>query len=183
VREKVAPKVSKALANAAEASKPARKEAKHRRDAALAALRGEVAAPKSQRRRSRIGFLLGAGAVTGAVVALVVRRKEPAYTAFEPTNTAGGADPYARPLTEEPPRPAAAPITTMNDEIGTDLNAARPEPTATTDAVEQQPGDGEAPTSIDVTGEITGGSVDLGNGEAAAASGRHRKRTRRGEPE
>jgi hypothetical protein len=155
VREKVAPAVSKAISNAAEASGPARKEAKVRTEAAIAALRGEVGPPKRRRRGHRIGFLLAAGAVTGALVALVVRRREPEYSTFEPTAMGTGPDPYARPVASDSPTP---PITSMNEEIATDLTG------------------GQLDATIDVTEEAVGDS-------AAASGSRQRKRTRGGQPE
>jgi hypothetical protein len=206
VREKVAPKVGKALATAAEASKPARKEAKNRTDAALAALRGEVGPPKKRRRSHRLSFLLGAGAVTGAVVALVVRRREPTYPTFEPMTPMGGPDPYAKAATPGPANPAptntqppTAPISSLNDEIAGTLNPATDEATpasepttetttetttdtTTTDQLDpsSSAANGEATSTIDVTGD----PVDLSTAdETAATGGRHRKRTRRGEPE
>jgi hypothetical protein len=169
VREKVAPAVSKAISQAAEASAPARKEALTRAEAAIAALKGEVGPPRRRRRGRRLAFLVGTGALTGAVVALVVRRKEPAYNAFEPTNLApGGVDPYARPVASEPPTP---PITTMTDEIANERTAVQAEPATT-----------EPPTTIDVT-ETTVDVDGAADGATATNSGRHRKRTRGGQPE
>jgi hypothetical protein len=193
VREKVAPKVTQAIANAAEASKPARKEAKNRADAALAALRGEVGPPKRKRRWHRMSFLLGAGAVSGALVALVVRRKEPSYGGYEPF---GAGDPYARPTgTSTPPappaeisRPISRPISSMEDEIAGTLHPAAGNPieqALPTSSTTAQPaesadspgsaGNGEIAAQIDVTEP----PVDA----ADASGGRHRKRTRRGQPE
>lgn len=178
VREKVAPAVTKALTTAAEASKPARKEAKNRTDAALAALRGEVGPPKKKRRAHRLTFLLGAGAVTGAVVALVVRRKEPTHNPYEPTNV-GGGDPYAQPVTTQAP---SAPITTMNEEIAGNINPSGTPTGGATEATTPttESGNGEANATIDVTGDAVGLGADGGTG---GASGRQRKRTRGGEPQ
>ena len=167
VREKAAPAETKAIATASEASAPARKEAKHRTEAAIAAIRGEVGPPQRRRRGHRIGFLLAAGAVTGAVVALVVRRREPAYNSFEPTGSGAGPDPYARPATGQAPTP---PITSMNEEIASDLSGAQ----SSTPATEQAP-NGE-PTTIDVTEAAVGDT-------ASATGSRQRKRTRGGQPE
>ncbi|MFL6239021.1 MAG: hypothetical protein ACJ735_05965 [Actinomycetes bacterium] len=172
VREKVAPKVTKAITQAAEASKPVRSEAKTRTDAALAALRGEVGPPRRRRRWHRVSFLLGAGATTGALVALVVRRKEPPYPIYEPTPP--GGDPYARPTNAEPPQ---APISSLNDEIAGNINppAAPVEPTAEPSA--SAGGTDSSDTTIDVTDD----PVSLGDG--GNGGGRHRRRTRRGEPQ
>lgn len=172
VREKVAPALTKAIANAAEASAPARKEAKNRTEAAVAALRGEVGPPKRRRRGHRLGFLLAAGAVTGAVAALVIRRREPAYTAFEPTGMGAGtgADPYARPVTEQPPTP---PIASMGEEIATDLTAGQ---TGTPSG--DQPANGEQPTSTTETIDVTDDPVGT---DASGSASRQRKRTRGGQ--
>jgi hypothetical protein len=183
VREKVAPMVAQAIANAAEASAPTRKEAKNRADAAIAALRGEVGPPRRKRRWHRMSFLLGAGAITGAVAALVIRRKEPAFPAYEPLT--GGPDPYAQPTNTQPPQ---APITTLNEEIAGNVSPAPQAPETETES-----GNGAAPqpTGADTTGanetiDVTDQPVTLGTEagtEAGATGGRHRKRTRRGEPE
>jgi hypothetical protein len=80
----------------------------------------------------------------------------------------------------------------VNDEIAGNLNPteAPATPTETTDPTTTDPlnpsnsahsaSNGEATSTIDVTGE----PVDLNTAdETAGAGGRHRKRTRRGEPE
>jgi hypothetical protein len=187
VRERVKPKVAKALAEAAAASAPARKEAKNRTDATLAALRGEISPPKRKRRWHRLSFLLGAGAVTGVVAALFVRRKEPTYPTFEPTS--GGTDLYARPAT--PPtstptstQPPQAPISSMNDEIAGNLNPTPPEATTNTDGIAST-ANGETSTAggaPDATIDVTEESVDLAE-DAEPTGGRHRKRTRGGQPQ
>jgi hypothetical protein len=184
VRERVKPKVTKALAEAAAASAPARKEAKNRTDAALAALRGEVGPPKRKRRWHRVSFLLGAGAVTGVVAALFVRRKEPTYPAFEPTG--GGADLYARPSTPTTTQSPAAPITSMNDEIAGTINptsepATPPAATADDGSIASTSDGqlGDTNSTIDVTEE----TVSVDDNETAQTGGRHRKRTRGGQPQ
>jgi len=170
VREKVAPAVSKAVTQAAVASAPTLHEAKTRADAALAAIRGEVSAPKRRRRWHRVSFLLAAGAASGVVAALVVRRKEPPFTPYEPIS--GGADPYAQPTTMQPP---AGPIASLEDEIAGNLNPAPPEPIATPPAAPMEDTTPVEDTTVDVTDDATG--------ETAGTGGRHRKRTRRGEPQ
>ena len=117
----------------------------------------------------RAVLLLSAGAVTGAVVALVVRRREPVYSGFEPTDVAdGGVDPYARPPSA--PHPAEPPITTMTEAVATDLGSAAVE------AIPDPAGNGETTGTIDVTDE----PISLGTDEAGGAA-RTRRRTRRGE--
>ncbi len=189
VREKVAPKVGQAILTAAEASKPVRTEAKTRADAALAALRGEVGPPKRKRRWHRMSFLLGAGAITGVAAALVVRRKDTAFTPYEPPRP-GGLDPYARPVTPEAP---AAPITSLNDEIAGNISPAPPAPADVTpeqapsaQAPSAQAPNGDAPvvdTTPTETIDVTDEPVAAGGESGGQTGGRHRKRTRRGEPE
>jgi len=67
VKDDVMPKVVAAVAAALAASEPAREEAKSRGTAAVAALRGEVEAPKPKKHRVRKLFLLVS--VVGAAVA------------------------------------------------------------------------------------------------------------------
>lgn len=67
VKGDVLPKVAGAVAAAAAASEPAREEAMHRGSAALAALRGEIEAPKPKKRRLRKLLLLTS--LVGAAVA------------------------------------------------------------------------------------------------------------------
>jgi hypothetical protein len=205
VRERVKPKVAKAIAEAAAASAPARKEAKNRTDAAIAALRGDVSPPKRKRRWHRVSFLLTAGAVTGVIAALFVRRKEPTYPTFEPTGA--GPDPYARPTSpaESTPQPTTqptttqppqAPITSMNEEIAGNLNPTPAEAASGGDGPETRSGahiaatDGIASTSNgdaggggtgDATIDVTEESVSLGEDAEAQTGGRHRKRTRGGQ--
>jgi hypothetical protein len=98
-----------------------------------------------------------------------------------------GPDPYAKPTNTQPP---AAPISSLNDEIAGNLNPTEAPATPTTEATDATTTDpltppnsasnGEATSTIDVTGE----PVDLNTtDETAGTGGRHRKRTRRGEPE
>ena len=184
VRERVKPKVAKAIAEAAAASAPVRKEAKNRTDATLAALRGEISPPKRKRRWHRVSFLLGAGAVTGVVAALFVRRKEPTYPTFEPTGS--GADLYARPTTQPTStQPPQAPITSMNEEIAGNLNPATPDPSANSDSIASTSNGetGSAGLPADATIDVTEESVDLGEDAEAQTGGRHRKRTRGGQPQ
>jgi hypothetical protein len=68
VKDDVLPKVAGAVAAALAASEPAREEAMSRGTAALAALKGEVEAPKARKHRLRRLFLL-AGLVGAAVAA------------------------------------------------------------------------------------------------------------------
>jgi hypothetical protein len=67
VKEDVLPRVAEAVTAALAASEPAREEAKSRGSAAIAALRGEVEAPKPKKHRVRKLFLLAG--VVGAAVA------------------------------------------------------------------------------------------------------------------
>jgi hypothetical protein len=67
VKEDVLPKVAGAVTAALAASEPAREEARSRGTAALAALKGEIEAPKPRRHRVRRLFLLAG--VIGAAVA------------------------------------------------------------------------------------------------------------------
>ena len=67
VKDDVVPKVAAAVTAALAASEPAREEAKTRGTAAIAALRGEVEAPKPKKHRLRKLFLLAG--VIGAAVA------------------------------------------------------------------------------------------------------------------
>lgn len=67
VKEDVLPRVAEAVTAALAASEPAREEAKSRGSAAIAALRGEVEAPKPKKHRLRKLFLLAG--VVGAAVA------------------------------------------------------------------------------------------------------------------
>ncbi|MEP6760511.1 MAG: DUF5324 family protein, partial [Sporichthyaceae bacterium] len=67
VKEDVLPRVAEAVTAALAASEPAREEAKSRGTAAIAALRGEVEAPKPKKHRVRKMFLLAG--VVGAAVA------------------------------------------------------------------------------------------------------------------
>jgi Family of unknown function (DUF5324) len=98
-RDTVAPAVSTALANAATTTAPARKEAKVRGTAALAALRGETV--KSRRRWPVVTGVLVFGIVAGAAVAEVVRRL---------TNRGPGVSPTPlRPATVTIPEPIVTP--------------------------------------------------------------------------
>jgi hypothetical protein len=67
VKEDVLPRVASAVTAALVASEPAREEAKTRGTAAIAALKGEIEAPKPKRHRVRKLFLLAT--VVGAAVA------------------------------------------------------------------------------------------------------------------
>ena len=67
VKDDVLPRVAEAVTAALAASEPAREEAKSRGTAAIAALRGEVEAPKPKKHRVRKLFLLAG--VVGAAVA------------------------------------------------------------------------------------------------------------------
>jgi hypothetical protein len=184
VREKVAPAVTKAVTQAAVASAPTLQEAKTRADAALAALRGEVGPPKRKRRWHRASFLLAAGTATGIAVALVVRRKEPTFSPYEPPYdpTSGGSDPYAQPtpVTPTTTQQPSAPITSLTEEIAGNLNPAPPQ---TSESGTDQVASADDATTVDVTDAATGGATDDATGETAGAGGRHRKRTRRGEPQ
>lgn len=88
VKEDVLPKVASAVTAALAASEPAREEAKTRGTAALAALKGEVEAPKPKKHRVRKLFLLAG--VVGA-----------AYAGWKAWAAQGGQEeqPWATPLT------------------------------------------------------------------------------------
>ena len=94
VKDDVIPKVAAAVAAALAASEPAREEAKTRGTAAIAALRGEVEAPKPKKHRLRKLFLL-AGVVGAAVagwkawVGQTNRQPEPWATPIGTASSAG----------------------------------------------------------------------------------------------
>ena len=94
VKKRVLPHVTKTLAEAEAASKPARREAKKRSEAAIAALRGEM--PSRRRRWPRAILLMGAGAVAGAAAGLMAGRKESASPGLDAYSPLGGIDPYAQ---------------------------------------------------------------------------------------
>ena len=95
VKDDVLPRVAGAVTAALAASEPAREEAKTRGSAALAALKGEIEAPKPKKHRLRKLFLL-AGVVGAAVagwkawVGQTNRQPEPWAT---PIGTASSAGP------------------------------------------------------------------------------------------
>jgi hypothetical protein len=94
VKDDVIPKVAAAVAAALAASEPAREEARTRGTAAIAALRGEVEAPKPKKHRVRELFLL-AGVVGAAVagwkawVGQTNRQPEPWATPIGTASSAG----------------------------------------------------------------------------------------------
>jgi hypothetical protein len=94
VKDDVIPKVAAAVAAALAASEPAREEAKTRGTAAIAALRGEVEAPRPKKHRLRKLFLL-AGVVGAAVagwkawVGQQDRKPEPWATPIGTASSAG----------------------------------------------------------------------------------------------
>jgi vacuolar-type H+-ATPase subunit H len=112
-RDTVAPAVSTALANAATSTAPARKEAKVRGTAALAALRGETV--KSRRRWPMVTGVLVLGVMAGAAVAEVMRRLSNRGPGVSPTPL--------RPTTVTIPDP----ITPVKDEAD-DSDEVEPEP-------------------------------------------------------
>ena len=105
VKDDVIPKVAAAVAAALAASEPAREEAKTRGTAAIAALRGEVEAPKPKKHRVRKLFLL-AGVVGAAVagwkawVGQQNREPEPWATPIRST-TAGSPAGGPAPITDD----------------------------------------------------------------------------------
>ena len=113
VKDDVLPKVAAAVAAALAASEPAREEAKTRGTAAIAALRGEVEAPKPKKHRLRKLFLL-AGVVGAAVagwkawVGQTNRQPEPWATPIG-TASSAGVGTVGRP-DRVPAAPAAAPL-------------------------------------------------------------------------
>lgn len=94
VKDDVLPRVAGAVTAALAASEPAREEAKTRGSAALAALKGEIEAPKPKRHRIRKLFLL-AGVVGAAVagwkawVGQTNRQPEPWATPIGTASSAG----------------------------------------------------------------------------------------------
>jgi hypothetical protein len=69
------------LADAAVRSRPARREARKRAEAAVLALKGDL--PVRRRRWPKAFLLLGAGALAGAVAGLVVQRRPAAQGSAE----------------------------------------------------------------------------------------------------
>ena len=94
VKDDVLPRVAGAVTAALAASEPAREEAKTRGSAALAALKGEIEAPKPKKHRLRKLFLL-AGVVGAAVagwkawVGQTNRQPEPWATPIGTASSAG----------------------------------------------------------------------------------------------
>jgi hypothetical protein len=141
MKKRVLPRVSKTLAEAEAVSKPARKEAKKRSEAALAALRGD--APSRRRRWPRALLLMGAGAVAGAAAGLMAGRKESASPGLDAYSPIGGGDPYARTETTTTPMttaatPSPAPtsdttidVTEATAAVSGDGESAQPKPAAT----------------------------------------------------
>jgi hypothetical protein len=118
VKDDVLPRVAGAVTAALAASEPAREEAMSRGTAAIAALRGEVEAPKPKKRRLRKLFLL-AGVVGAAVagwkawVGQTNRQPEPWATPIGTASSAGAGTggTAGSGATSGSARTAAAPVT------------------------------------------------------------------------
>ncbi|MGH8971083.1 MAG: hypothetical protein ACRDV1_14175 [Actinomycetes bacterium] len=125
VKEDVLPKVAGAVAAALAASEPARDEAKTRGTAAIAALKGEVEAPKPKRHRVRKLFLLAG--VLGA-----------AYAGWKAW-AAGRSDapePWATPATTSDTTGNVSPVGAGVTPVGDDFAGASPDE-ALADAAEE----------------------------------------------
>lgn len=122
VKDDVLPRVAGAVTAALAASEPAREEAKTRGTAAIAALRGEVEAPKPKKHRVRKLFLL-AGVVGAAVagwkawVGQTNRQPEPWATPIGTASSAGAA-----PVTDD--AAGASPDEALADKAGEDAVSA-----------------------------------------------------------
>jgi hypothetical protein len=149
VAHEVVPRVGAALTGALAASAPYREEATRRGGAALAALKGEVEAPKKKRRIGRnLLFVSGiAGLVALAYKYLTGESKSsgwqtPSGTTYTPPR------PSAAPAPADPTTTSAAAATTAAD--GTILNpdAVLPETEAEADAMADDEGTGLGDTQI-----------------------------------
>jgi hypothetical protein len=142
VKDDVMPKVASAVTAALVASEPAREEAKSRGTAAIAALRGEIEAPKPKKHRLRKLFLLAG--VIGAAVAgwkawMGQQDRQP--------------EPWATPIGSAPSSAAGSTYSTPSSTsaLGDDAAGASPDE-ALADSSEQASSDD---TVVDVTGVTT----------------------------
>ncbi|MDQ1585748.1 MAG: hypothetical protein QOJ90_1523 [Actinomycetota bacterium] len=143
VKDDVMPKVASAVTAALVASEPAREEAKSRGTAAIAALRGEIEAPKPKKHRLRKLFLLAG--VIGAAVAgwkawMGQQDRQP--------------EPWATPIGSAPSSAAGSTYSTPSSTsaLGDDAAGASPDE-ALADSSEQASSDDN--TVVDVTGVTT----------------------------
>lgn len=146
VRTDLAPKVAGAVAAALAASEPTREEAKSRGTAAIAALKGEVAAPKPRKRR--LGKLL---LLTATVAAAVAAWK--AWTAWSaqrsdlPEPWAGSTSYGAGSVTPVATHPTgddlagAGPDEALADASAVPAAPATDQPTVTTESVSPEQAD------------------------------------------
>jgi hypothetical protein len=104
VKEDVIPKIAEAVTVALAASEPVREEAVSRGAAAVAALRGDIQAPKPKKHRLRKLFFLAA--VLGAAYA--------GWKAWNAQNRPAEPDAWATPL---PPDPALSTPSAMTDDV------------------------------------------------------------------
>lgn len=126
VKEDVLPKVAAAVAAALTASEPAREEAKARGTAAVAALRGEVEAPRPRKHRLRKLLLLSA--VVGAAIAGWKAWNAQGKADKGDAWTSSGFDPYS----------AGSAVTPVTHPATDDLAAASPDE-AIADAADDVP--------------------------------------------
>lgn len=133
----VLPVITAAIAAAGEATEEVRGETKKRSKAAVAALKGEVEAPKKKKHRVRKALLLlGLGGIAAAVAKKLSDR--PATTAWQssytptPTAPAGGAAGAHRADAEANDQGGASPDVAAADAASTPHEATTPENPAET---------------------------------------------------
>ena len=163
VKRRVLPRLTKTIAEAEAVSKPARREAKKRSEAAIAALRGDV--PSRRRRWPRAVMLMGAGAVAGAAAGLMAGRKESASPGLDAYSPLGGSDPYARTEPTTTGLTGAASPSTPNPTPST----PNPTPSASAGSRSAAPTTGTTPATADTTIDVTEPAAVTGEGDAAKA--------------
>lgn len=109
-RSKAAPAMAAAVAAASDASKEARGEAKKRGRATVAALKGEVDAPKKKHRKRKLVALMGLAGIGGLIAKHFSDRQATTawQSSYKPTPTTPPASPARRFADETPMGTASA---------------------------------------------------------------------------
>jgi hypothetical protein len=162
--DKIAPAIGAAVASALAATEPVRTEAGHRGAAAVAALKGDVSAPKPKKHRLRKLLLLGT--VLGAAYA--------GWKAYLKRNT-DPVDAWTTPSTMSTP-PAAPLVTPAGTTMTDDPAGASPDEAIADEADEAEAQAGEGTVDLTTTEPVTKARAKKVSDAAAKGAGKSSSR-------